>query len=432
MRLLLATLIAGVIALVVTTSAFSADSTVNLAWGKPTKASSQESTTYSSSKAVDGSDTTRWSSGKNLPSGQWIWVDLGSVQPINRVLVNWENAWATKYDVGVSTDDVNWKIVATDGATGAGWEETRFATTNARWVAISEKGRATSRTNVSMWEFEIYNDSDPTPTPTPSPDPTPTPVPTPTPNPSPSPGGSTTLWTGDMEEGNLTDWYSPETGEFGNFGGGEYNNGGADSTASTTVKRSGSYSARQTWQGTAGTQPGTRLFRWKELRENRSVYVERWIYFPSTYSLTAGQWQILDQYKSTSTDRSRNDPFWYIGAYPSNGALSLRLTYGGQCGCAGPHAGDPAGFKDMTPKSSTAIPIGQWFKLTSFIRQSKDFIRYWLNDRLIYEETNVRTGWTSTTYNSWQVDQGWAATNYSDGISPAPFHIYTDDVKISR
>ena len=69
--------------------------TANLALGRPAVAS----TSYSglpASNATDGNAGSRWSS--QFSDNEWIYVDLGSVYTINRVVLRWEAAlrpWAT-------------------------------------------------------------------------------------------------------------------------------------------------------------------------------------------------------------------------------------------------------------------------------------------------------------------------------------------------
>jgi len=254
---------------------------------------------------------------------------------------------------------------------------------------------------------------------------------------SPPPGGGPTfgplLTSITMESGNLNEWSGNGSG-----GGGIFDTLPAVSSASQDRAHTGSWSARMRWAGppTAEGEPGCRLFRWAELNANRELYIERWLFIPSLYTLngSGGQFMMLDQFKSRTS--TRNDPIWYIDAYPQGGAIVPYLTWGPQSGLAGPTSGEAAGQKNYNPTGNATLPIGSWFKLTSFIRQSSAFdgtIRYWLNDVLIHDRPNVRTGHPNngqTISNAWGVDQHWAINNYSDGISPSPFDVYVDDVKI--
>ena len=53
---------------------------------------------------------TRWGSAHK--DGEWIEVDLGDVYTVNRVVLVWENARATDYDIEVSADGEKWTTAA--------------------------------------------------------------------------------------------------------------------------------------------------------------------------------------------------------------------------------------------------------------------------------------------------------------------------------
>jgi len=82
----------------------------DLAQGHTATASSSEDSSLGPEKAVDGSSTTRWSSG--FSDGQWWQVDLGSAQTIDSVELNWENAYASQYRIATSTDGTSFTTVA--------------------------------------------------------------------------------------------------------------------------------------------------------------------------------------------------------------------------------------------------------------------------------------------------------------------------------
>jgi len=62
--------------------------TTNIALNRPATASTTENAGTPASAAVDGNAGTRWSSAFADP--QWLQVDLGSVQPLCQVTLNWE------------------------------------------------------------------------------------------------------------------------------------------------------------------------------------------------------------------------------------------------------------------------------------------------------------------------------------------------------
>src|SRR5687767_12318788 len=74
----------------------------NIALNKPATASSSETAALGPANAVDGNATTRWSS--QFTATQWIYVDLGAAYNINRVVLNWEAAYGTGYQIQVSNN----------------------------------------------------------------------------------------------------------------------------------------------------------------------------------------------------------------------------------------------------------------------------------------------------------------------------------------
>ena len=130
----------------------------NLALGKPATASSVETSDFPASLAVDGSATTRWSSGYADPS--WIAVDLGSAMGVNQVVLSWEAAYGKAYQIQTSTDNQTWTSVYTQ-ANGAGGVETiTFPQTTARYVRMVGTARAT-QWGYSLFEFAVYGSATP-------------------------------------------------------------------------------------------------------------------------------------------------------------------------------------------------------------------------------------------------------------------------------
>src|SRR2546421_5497128 len=73
-----------------------------LSQGKPAPASSVENAGLPASAAVDGNTGTRWSSAFSDP--QWLQVDLGATATVDQVVLNWEAAYATAFQIQVSTN----------------------------------------------------------------------------------------------------------------------------------------------------------------------------------------------------------------------------------------------------------------------------------------------------------------------------------------
>src|SRR5262249_16215384 len=103
---------------------------------------------------------TRWSSAYSDP--QWLQVDLGSVMPVCQVVITWEAAYATAYQIQVSADALSWTTVFTT-TTGAGGTETLNVNGAGRDVRFFGTGRALGY-GYSFWEFVMHTGSAPTPT----------------------------------------------------------------------------------------------------------------------------------------------------------------------------------------------------------------------------------------------------------------------------
>jgi hypothetical protein len=126
--------------------------TTNVAQGKTATASSQENAAFPAANAVDGNTGTRWSSAFSDP--QWIQVDLGSVQSICRVGLNWEAAYGTAFQVQVSNDAASWSTVYST-TTGTGGNQTLNVTGSGRYIRMYGTARATQY-GYSLWEFQVF------------------------------------------------------------------------------------------------------------------------------------------------------------------------------------------------------------------------------------------------------------------------------------
>jgi acyl-homoserine lactone acylase PvdQ len=126
----------------------------DLAAGRPAKASStQFLTDLTPGRAVDGDPTTRW--GSSWSDNQWISVDLGSAQPVGRVILRWESAYGKGYRIDVSNDNSTWRTVWSTGTGDGGVDNDVFATTTARYVRMTGISRGTSY-GYSLYELEVY------------------------------------------------------------------------------------------------------------------------------------------------------------------------------------------------------------------------------------------------------------------------------------
>ncbi|MDH2427522.1 glycosyl hydrolase [Sphaerisporangium sp. TRM90804] len=136
-----------------------------LSQGRTVTASSSEGTALSPAAAVDGKSGTRWSSA--FSDKQWLRVDLGEVAEIDRIVLNWERAYATAFRVQTSTGSGGWKTVYSTTA-GKGGVQTLDVSASARYVRLYSTKRAT-RYGVSLWEFQVFGEGSATPAPSATP-----------------------------------------------------------------------------------------------------------------------------------------------------------------------------------------------------------------------------------------------------------------------
>jgi RHS repeat-associated protein len=127
--------------------------TNNLALNKTVYVSSSQSATYAGAYTVDGSTNSRWSSSFSDP--QWIYVDLGNTYNVSAVILHWEYAYGSAYQIQVSSDASAWTTVYSTTTGDGGVDQVTFTATAARYVRMYGTARATIY-GYSLWEFEVY------------------------------------------------------------------------------------------------------------------------------------------------------------------------------------------------------------------------------------------------------------------------------------
>jgi hypothetical protein len=123
-----------------------------LSQGKTATASSTENGSFLAPNAVDGNAGTRWSSGFSDP--QWLQVDLGATHTISQVVLNWEAAYATAFQIQTSADGTNWTTVYST-TTGTGGVQTLPVSGSGRYVRMNGTARSTLY-GYSLWEFQVF------------------------------------------------------------------------------------------------------------------------------------------------------------------------------------------------------------------------------------------------------------------------------------
>ncbi|MYS24828.1 MULTISPECIES: glycoside hydrolase family 3 C-terminal domain-containing protein, partial [unclassified Streptomyces] len=128
--------------------------TANAALGHPATASSVQDNNqgYAAPFGVDGSTVTRWASAYADP--QWFQVDLGASLPICQVVLQWENAYATGFQIQVSDNGSTWSPIYST-TTGTGGKQTLNVSGTGRYIRMYGTTRATGY-GYALWEFQVY------------------------------------------------------------------------------------------------------------------------------------------------------------------------------------------------------------------------------------------------------------------------------------
>jgi hypothetical protein len=131
-----------------------------LSQGRPVTASSIEGAGTPAAAAVDGNPGTRWSSAFSDP--QWLRVDLGTTATVTEVVLNWEAAYATAFQIQVSDNAADWRTVYST-TTGTGGVQRLPVSGTGRYVRMHGTQRVGGY-GYSLWEFQVYGTAGTPPT----------------------------------------------------------------------------------------------------------------------------------------------------------------------------------------------------------------------------------------------------------------------------
>ncbi|MFF2908378.1 discoidin domain-containing protein [Paenibacillus sp. NPDC057934] len=107
---------------------------------------------------VDGSNSTRWSTGKKQTNGQWLSVDLGQKQTFNTLLLNSGHSnsdYARGYQIYVSNDGVNWGQPVANRKGTEGYQRITLPEQTARYIKILQTGQTSNWWSIA--DLEIRN-----------------------------------------------------------------------------------------------------------------------------------------------------------------------------------------------------------------------------------------------------------------------------------
>ena len=102
-------------------------------------------------RVIDGDPSTRWSSQHFDP--QWLQLDFGSIQTVNKIILDWETAYAKSYQLQISDNAVDWRDIYTVTDSGGGTDEIISLLINTRYLRMYGTERGTPW-GYSLWEME--------------------------------------------------------------------------------------------------------------------------------------------------------------------------------------------------------------------------------------------------------------------------------------
>jgi Domain of unknown function (DUF1996)/F5/8 type C domain len=121
--------------------------------------SNQDAQVYPPQDATDDDPGTRWSSAAG--GTQWLEVDLLSVGTINKVVLDWNPAYASAFKIQTSDNAKAWTTIYSNSR-GRGGTETLMVSGRGRYVRMYATAAATQY-GYSLWGFDIYGQAGPMP-----------------------------------------------------------------------------------------------------------------------------------------------------------------------------------------------------------------------------------------------------------------------------
>jgi hypothetical protein len=109
------------------------------------------------SRAIDGSGSTRWSTGVPQTQGQWFSIDMQTPQTFSQVTIDPKgstNDWTRAYQVFVSNDAVSWGEPVASGTGSAGVLTVIFPTQTARFIGVVQTGSGSNWWSIG--EINVY------------------------------------------------------------------------------------------------------------------------------------------------------------------------------------------------------------------------------------------------------------------------------------
>lgn len=135
----------------------------NIALNKSVKVSSTSAKDSANvaAKAVDGDESTRWSSARDSNS-DWFMIDLGGEATIQAVKIAWEAARSSAYTLEISDDQKTWTPIKTITETTSLVDDIILENSaTGRYIRINSTQSVSPKYGISIFEFEVYGSVNP-------------------------------------------------------------------------------------------------------------------------------------------------------------------------------------------------------------------------------------------------------------------------------
>jgi chitosanase len=135
---------------------------VLLSKNRPVLVSSVKSADYPAADAVDGDTVSRWASAGGAGT-QWLRIDLGAAQNVDRVKLVWERAYAKAYQIQLSGDGTSWSDVYSTRSGNGGTDDLKRLTGSGHYLRVLATQRGSSY-GYSLREAQVYGPGPAAPT----------------------------------------------------------------------------------------------------------------------------------------------------------------------------------------------------------------------------------------------------------------------------
>ncbi|WP_327270173.1 discoidin domain-containing protein [Streptomyces sp. NBC_01218] len=131
-----------------------------LSYGKQGAASSSQADSNcwecTPARAFDRDPASRWATSPTTgwTDPGWISVDLGATAQIDKVVLQWDPAYAKSFQIQVSSNGADWTPIYST-TSGTGFKQTLAVSGTGRYVRMYGTQRATPY-GYSLWEFQVY------------------------------------------------------------------------------------------------------------------------------------------------------------------------------------------------------------------------------------------------------------------------------------